>query len=228
MTTAANTTMRTDETFTVCVEGNVGTNLASILKYFSTRNDVCVIPQPVEKWTDWSRENKFPDMYTSQDAWRAPYQSHVTMSMLEQHQRLTSKPIRVLERSVHSSRFCYIPYSYWTRRLFISLRKDMQSWCSYVDDVLKVPVDMIVYLRSNPDVLHKQQVESNSTSISLDYLRELHTAHDMWLLSGRMSHNIPIVVMHEDADMSRQYAHIDLALANAGAYSSQYYVQNPE
>ena len=35
---------------TVCVEGNIGSGKSTLLNYFSSFNDVEVVPEPVDKW----------------------------------------------------------------------------------------------------------------------------------------------------------------------------------
>lgn len=43
-------------------------------------------------------------MHKQPDRWAMPFQSYVTLSMLQKHILKTDKPIKLMERSLHSAR----------------------------------------------------------------------------------------------------------------------------
>lgn len=43
-------------------------------------------------------------MYKEPERWAMPFQSYVTLTMLQSHVHATNKPIKLMERSIFSSR----------------------------------------------------------------------------------------------------------------------------
>lgn len=60
----------------------------------------------------------------------------------------------------------------------------------------------LVYLRSSPETAYERTVARNrseESGISLEYLKQLHDAHERWLMSNDERFNtIPVVVLDAD------------------------------
>lgn len=63
-----------------------------------------------------------------------------------------------------------------------------------------------VYLQTTPEVVYermKQRGRSEETSVSLDYLKQLHDLHENWLIHGVRHRPAPVLVLNADLDIER-------------------------
>lgn len=90
--------------FTVLIEGNIGSGKTTYLKYFEKFNDVCLLTEPVEKWRNVNGVNLLELMYRDPKKWAMPFQSYVTLTMLQSHTAPTDKKLKIMERSIFSAR----------------------------------------------------------------------------------------------------------------------------
>lgn len=54
-----------------------------------------------------------------------------------------------------------------------------------------------VYLKTTPEVVYermKVRGRSEETSVSLDYLKQLHNLHEDWLIHGRKHRPAPVII----------------------------------
>lgn len=97
--------MRGNKPFTVFIEGNIGSGKTTFLNHFQKFKDrVCLLTEPVEKWRDCGGVNLLDLMYKEPNRWAMPFQTYVTLTMLNAHQLQTDKSIKLMERSMFSAR----------------------------------------------------------------------------------------------------------------------------
>lgn len=63
-----------------------------------------------------------------------------------------------------------------------------------------------VYLRTTPEVVFdrmKVRGRSEETSVSLDYLTQLHNLHEDWLIHGRRHRPAPVLVLNADLELEK-------------------------
>lgn len=56
-----------------------------------------------------------------------------------------------------------------------------------------------MYLRTTPEVVFdrmKARGRSEETSVSLDYLQQLHNLHEDWLIHGRKHCPAPVIILY--------------------------------
>jgi len=104
-----------------------------------------------------------------------------------------------MERSLFSARYCFVENL---------LRKGLLQPCEYyvLDQWFKTslpsaPVDLIIYLRSDPDIVFeriKRRGRPEETGLTLDYLRALHDLHEDWLIHSKFP--LPARVLTIDAN----------------------------
>lgn len=115
--------------FTVFIEGNIGSGKTTFLNYFKKFDEVCLQAEPVEKWRDVAGVNLLVCcfsckdmkrqvlfviikrtvcsqdlMYKEPERWAMPFQTYVTLTMLQTHTLATEKSIKLMERSLFSAR----------------------------------------------------------------------------------------------------------------------------
>ncbi len=106
---------------------------------------------------------------------------------------------KVMERSLFSARYCFVENL---------LEKGLLSPCEHfiLDEWFKASlpaatVDLIIYLKSDPDVVFeriKTRGRPEEAGITLEYLRTLHELHEDWLVRGKFP--LPAQVLTIDAN----------------------------
>ena len=109
--------------YTIVVEGNIGSGKTTFLQPFATLKQVVfvvvartlavlnyalltkqveVVEEPVKEWRnlDNGRHNLLELMYTDPTRWSLLFQTYVQLTMVKQHSKPSTKPIRIMERSL--------------------------------------------------------------------------------------------------------------------------------
>lgn len=136
-------------------------------------------------------------MYQDAENWSFPFQSYVTLTMLKMHTMPVDKPIKLMERSIYSARYCFIEKMTRDGKMAPAASAILDEWFQWLDDNANIPIDLIVYLRSSPEVVYKRMMMRNRSeerAIPYDYIRELHKYHEDWLYH-RTSFDLPAPVI---------------------------------
>ncbi|KAG6804180.1 deoxynucleoside kinase [Apis laboriosa] len=169
--------------FTVCIEGNIGSGKTTFLSHFKEFNNTTVLQEPVELWRNVGGTNLLELMYTDPKRYSFLFQSYVQLTMLQLHTYKSLMPYKIMERSVFSSR-CFIENMKRKKLLHdveVVILEDWYDWCIENADI---ETDLIVYLRTSPDVVYhrmKTRARKEESLVSLEYLKQLHNIHDEWL-----------------------------------------------
>lgn len=138
-------------------------------------------------------------MYKEPNRWAMPFQSYVTLTMLDAHLLLTSKRVKIIERSVYSSRYCFLQSMLSHGSIHTSMFNILKEWNEFIEKSTEIRVDLIVYLRSSPEIVHqriKQRGRTEESLVPLSYLQELHFLHEDWLIKkNKGNNNIPVLVL---------------------------------
>lgn len=80
------------------------------------------------------------------------------------------------------------------------------EWYEFIDKHIDIGLDLIVYLRSTPKIVHKRMQRRNrpeESGVSLEYLTGLHVAYEKWLVEQKPeSLPAPVLVLNVDKDLS--------------------------
>merc|ERR1719369_2338295 len=99
---------------TITVEGNVGSGKSTLLGFFSKYQNIGVYPEPVDIWTNLNGTDLLGLVYQDQARWGMTFESLVQLTMVETHvagklgRKNAAPPLKVMERSVHSARYCFV------------------------------------------------------------------------------------------------------------------------
>ncbi|KAB7493974.1 Deoxynucleoside kinase [Armadillidium nasatum] len=190
--------------FTVCVEGNIGCGKTTLLNYFSQFQEVDVLHEPVKKWTNLNNYNLMDLMYKNPERWSHLFQTYVQLTMIEQHIKPSSKPTKLLERSLLSARYCFVENLFRSGKMTGAEYSVYCQWFEMISSLLDCKVDLIVYLRTDPCILHeriKSRNRSEEQNIPLEYLKNLHELHEEWLLESKFN-SFPVLVMDANGSLS--------------------------
>ncbi|XP_043277522.1 deoxynucleoside kinase isoform X2 [Venturia canescens] len=189
--------------FTVCIEGNIGSGKTTFLNNFKKYDNTMVLQEPVELWRNVSGANLLDLMYKDPKRYGFLFQSYVQLTMLQLHTLKTELPYKVMERSVYSAR-CFIENMKRTQLLSnveVIVLEDWYDWCI---SNAAIETDLIVYLRSSPDIVYdriRQRARREEDCVSLEYLRQVHEVHDEWLYKKTLF-PVPAPVIILDADQN--------------------------
>lgn len=192
-----------NQPFTVLIEGNIGSGKTTFLNHFNKYKDICLITEPVDKWRNCGNVNLLELMYKEPHRWAMPFQSYVTLTMLESHTLPTEKQVKLMERSLFSSRYCFVENMYKNNTIHEGMYNVLQDWYSFIEKSIHIQADLIVYLRTSPEVVYDRMVSRARTEescVPLQYLKELHDLHEEWLIKRRYLSNVPVLVL--DADLN--------------------------
>ncbi|CAL8070650.1 unnamed protein product [Calicophoron daubneyi] len=146
-------------------------------------------------------------MYADASRWAIAFQSQVLVTLLDRQLRQQSAPVRLVERSVYSCRYCFIENMYRNGSIPLADYKEMDRIFKYVVAQREVPTDLIVYLRASPSVCLgrvRTRHRGGEDDIPLAYLEQLHDLHESWLIKGLFGPlPAPVLVFDCDAPLSQ-------------------------
>ncbi|CAL8070646.1 unnamed protein product [Calicophoron daubneyi] len=190
--------------FTVIVEGNIGCGKSTFLRYFDQLStNVEVIQEPIFLWKDVRGYNLFDLMYQDYARWAIPFQAQVMVTSLDRQIQPQVAPVRLIERSLYSCRYCFTENMHIHGSLSTANYKALDNIFKWSLNERATPVDLIVYLRSSPRVCFDRvqlRHRSGEDSISLVYLEQLNELHEAWLMEGRFG-SLPAPLLVFDCDV---------------------------
>lgn len=194
-----------NQPFTVLIEGNIGSGKTTFLNHFNKFDDICLLSEPVERWQDVGGCNLLDLMYKESNRWAMPFQTYVTLTMLEMHTKPTDKSVKIMERSLFSSRYCFVENMYANGTLHKGMYQILQDWYRFIEKSIHIQADLIVYLRTSPEVVFermKTRARSEESCVPLKYLEELHVSHEDWLVHRKRGNpNTPVLILNADLDL---------------------------
>ncbi|XP_069848557.1 thymidine kinase 2, mitochondrial-like isoform X1 [Dipodomys merriami] len=217
----------------ICVEGNIASGKTTCLEFFSNTTDIEVLMEPVPKWRNVRGHNPLSLMYGDARRWGLTLQTYVQLTMLDQHTRPQMSPVRLMERSIHSARYIFVENLY--RRTEVKELSGAQlgtgpwlthlacwdndgkmaevdyvvlsEWFDWIVRNINVSVDLIVYLRTTPEICYqrlKMRCREEEKVIPLEYLEAIHRLYEEWLITGSLFPiEAPVLVMEADHDMEK-------------------------
>ncbi|XP_033626616.1 thymidine kinase 2, mitochondrial-like [Asterias rubens] len=189
---------------TIVIEGNIGSGKSTLLKYFGQIDDFEVFPEPVEKWRDNRGENMLDLFYQDPSRWSFAFESYAQFTLLQVHQAQPDCRVKMMERSLHSGKYCFIETLYQSNKLQTPEYNVLSEWFDWLLTTKDLHVDHIVYLRSTPEQCERRICERSrkeESGIPLEYLRELHEMHEDWLIR-KTKFELPAPVIVLDATKS--------------------------
>ncbi|KAK3908679.1 Deoxynucleoside kinase [Frankliniella fusca] len=208
--------------FTVFVEGNIGSGKTTFLKHFASLDNVATLSEPVDRWRNVRGKNFLDLMYTDPSRWGITFQTYVQLTMLDLHTQVVDKTVKMMERSIHSARYCFVENLHQSGLMpepdFIAL----DEWFNWIVKNHDVSGNLIIYLRTSPDVVHKRMLaraRTEESCVPLEYLEKLHQLHEDWLFH-RSSFSCPAPVLIIDANqdlnlMASEFSNCEAQIAEA-------------
>ncbi|XP_074170879.1 thymidine kinase 2, mitochondrial isoform X2 [Rhinolophus sinicus] len=127
----------------VCVEGNIASGKTTCLEFFSNSTDIEVLPEPVPKWRNVRGHNPLGLMYRDACRWGLTLQTYVQLTMLDQHTRPQTSPVRLMERSIHSARYIFVENLYRSGKMPEVDYVVLSEWFDWIVRNIALSVDLI-------------------------------------------------------------------------------------
>lgn len=193
--------------YTIAVEGNIGSGKTTFLQIIQ---DTCFIPidvvsEPILQWQNCQGNNLLELLYNDPHKNAITFQSYAQLTKLQSYQKPTKCPLRIMERSLFSARYCFVESLYHNGYITQSEYAVLDEWFKYLTHDYNI--DLIIYLRTDPNTSFNRILtrgRKEETNISLKYIQQLHKLHDDWLFYPTPSHHTPphikIVDVTEEID----------------------------
>ncbi|CAH1119561.1 unnamed protein product [Phaedon cochleariae] len=192
--------------FTVAVEGNVGSGKTTFLNHFNKYENVAVFAEPIELWRDCDGYNLLDLMYKDPKKYSFTFQSYVQLTMLRQHQKKIQQPVKLMERSIYSARYCFVEKMSRDGLMAPPAVAVIDQWFQYVTKSQDTNLDLIVYLRTSPEVAYERILKRNRSeerTVPFEYIKALHEIHEDWLMKKTLHKcNAPVIVLNANLDKS--------------------------
>ena len=195
-------------TTTICFEGNIGSGKTTLLRYFDQTAKVKTFSEPVNTWRNvgGGGHNLLQLMYSNPARYSCMFQSYVQLTMMDIHTVSIDKPVKMMERSIYSSRYCFVENLYRRQLMCDAEYAVLDQWFQWIITNFNVKPDLIVYLRSSPEVALKriqQRGRKEECTIDLEHLQKLHELHENWLMRRCSHFSVPCHVLVLDADQDK-------------------------
>lgn len=190
---------------TIVVEGNIGSGKSTLLQYFSRNEKVEIHHEPVQQWQNVNGINLFQMMYSNPEQYGFPFQIYAALTMLQTHLKASTKPVKMMERSVLSVKNCFIENLRENNTIEPVLIDVMNEWLSFHQENFPVKIDYIIYLRTNPETLIKRiqkRGRHEEKNVTIEHLRQIHLLYEKWL-TNYSDDNCKIIVINADVDESQ-------------------------
>jgi len=191
--------------FTIAVEGNIGAGKSTFLDHFAKVDSVQVFPEPVAKWQNMGGRNLLELQYSDPERWSHLVQSYIQLTMAENHTAPLSgaeKEVKMLERSIQSSRHCFIQNFRDTGKMSEAGYRVLVEWFEFLTArSTDMDVDMFIYLRTSPEVAYQrvqERARKEEEVVPLAYLRQVHDLHEKWVKSIK---NVPVLIVDANQDV---------------------------
>ncbi|KAL4221593.1 thymidine kinase 2 [Mactra antiquata] len=200
---------RTKKPFTVAVEGNIGSGKSTCLEYFRKQKEVEVVPEPVAKWKDVKGNNTLDMMYKDASRWSLAFQSYVQLTMAEVHRKESDCPIKMIERSLYSARYCFVENLYKNGLMPEVDYAILSEWYNWIQENEDMHIDLIVYLQASPETCQSRIKERNrqeEQSVPIEYLQSLNSLHENWLIKqDKFKAPCQVLVINTDCGLDEMY-----------------------
>ncbi|CAF1046975.1 unnamed protein product, partial [Didymodactylos carnosus] len=172
----------------IAVEGNIGSGKSTILSLLDKSYLCDVVVEPIESWTNVNGHNLLAMLYKDPVRWGMTFQAYAQMTLTKLHALQTKKPVKVMERSIYSARYCFVENLYRSKILQQVEHEILNEWFNFMTENGRCNLDMIIYLRTSPEVCLERIKARNrpeEKSIDLNYLTALNNLHEQWLIQKK-------------------------------------------
>ncbi|KAL0271809.1 UNVERIFIED_CONTAM: hypothetical protein PYX00_008793 [Menopon gallinae] len=197
----------TKKPFTIIVEGNIGSGKTTFINHFKSNKDILTLTEPVEEWKNLKGYNLLHLMYNDINKWAFTFQTYVQLTMTRLHEMETLKPVKMIERSIYSARYCFIENLHREGVLPPAQVVVLDEWFKWLISREKLKCDLIVYLRTSPEVAYeriKARKCEEEKNLMIEFVSKLHQCHEDWLyLNETFTCPAPVLILDANKNLQK-------------------------
>ncbi|XP_046544116.1 thymidine kinase 2, mitochondrial-like [Haliotis rubra] len=190
--------------YTICIEGNIASGKTTLLEYYKDSSMIEVFQEPVNKWRDVKGHNALGLMYRDPARWGLTFQTYVQLTMLDIHMKAQEKPLKMMERSIFSAKYCFVENLHMSGKMPDIEHIVLTEWFDWILKTQDFKVDLIVYLQTRPERLYERiqrRHREEEKGIPLEYLEALHKQHEDWLIHKKYPCPAEVLVLDGNPDV---------------------------
>lgn len=216
----------TKRPFRVSIEGNIASGKSTLINYFKKFAFVEAHSEPLGKWRDVQGHNLLGLLYEDISRWNATFQSYAQLTRIQTQSAEAKSGVKVqmFERSVQNN--CFMENSFRSGYLSPPEYAVLRKWYEWIQENIDISLDLIgklslwifalnflqqylryafnfsVYLKTEPEVVFERVKSRNrkeELTVSLEYLQDLHNAHEKWLTDPNLA--TPVLTVNANCSM---------------------------
>lgn len=188
------------------LEGNIGAGKSTLLTMIQSSSiGVDAILEPVNAWHKQDiGQSLLAQFYGDIKRWAFSLETYAMACRVKEHliEQQNPNPYRLFERSIYSGHFCFAHNSFKSGGLSEMEWSIYQQWFDFLmHKNCRLP-NGFIYLKTDPTVCFervKRRARAGEEQITLQYLEQISTAHDEFLLEkknvGLLLASVPVLVL---------------------------------
>ena len=206
------------------IEGNIGCGKSTLILRLKQEEAYEVIDEPVELWksiTDENGNNVLGLFYKDPARFAYLFQSIVFKTRMMALEAPQVKPVRFSERSIRTDKHIFSASCYELGYMSVLEKKTYDMWFRWLEQKISRRPTGIIYLKVAPEVcltrMHTRD-RNEESSVSLEYLTQLHTKHEEWLNAPGSHHHtddgVPIYVIDNTGSPINTFTQVQQIIHN--------------
>lgn len=186
---------------TIAIEGNIGAGKTTFLKHLEKIDQmkICTLREPLEKWKNLNGINLLEQVYNDPQKWAHAFQSFVTLTMTKNHLFKSPNPIKILERSIFSTRYCFIEAHRTKNNIDNTSSLILDEWFKFIISNILPQLNLIIYIQTTPEISYERIHTRNrheEKNITMEYVNLIHLLHENWLINRNFPLPCTLIVLN--------------------------------
>lgn len=190
------------------LEGTIGAGKSTLISALSAQHpSLFAVPEPLAKW-DCQGASLLENFMKNPQRWAYTMETFVMTCRIASHfeMQATQHPLTIAERSVYSGHYVFAVNSF--KQGFLS-RLEWNIYETFFNHFVAKQCQTpqgFIYLQTPPEVAFERVAKRNrssETSLSIDYLKQLHERHEAFLVNKEVHENLkptPLLVVDGTLD----------------------------
>lgn len=202
------------------IEGNIGAGKSTFLKLAQNNiANITVALEPLQSWQGTGDgQSLLANFYQNPKRWAYTFETLTLMSRVREqlHQQTQKTNSQLVERSIYSGYYCFAQNCY-EQGFMSTLEWHIYSqWFNFLLLNKCIVPQGFIYLRIAPEVAFeriKKRNRSAESTITLEYLQQVHTKHESFLLHKKSTlphiRKVPVLILECDEEFETNPSKLD-------------------
>lgn len=193
----------------IYVEANIGagktTFINKLIKYFENNPNVVCLREPVEEWIELKDSNGINILsyfYGDIKRWSYTFQMNAFMTRIKSiNNNCDNKKTNFIERSIYTDKNCFALLCKENNTMNEIEWELYNNWFNWLNDKFDVESSGYIYIQTKPSTCYeriKKRERKEEETIPLEYLNQLNSKHEDWMLKEQQKDNVLIIDGEED------------------------------